>query len=290
MKKPTTLEELKTLLANIPFAIFGGGFVGKRVWEICCEGMNYAPVGFCDNYLSNTDTILGLPVIKPREFVENYPKGIILICVASREATDEIVTQLDKLNFPTENIIKFNEMFKLFNADELKWVNSREHEFDWRKNNGVIEYMATWIEKTDTSVADLGCGKEMHLKKLLPAGCRYIPVDYFSRSDDTVVCDFNGETLPDLKADVVFASGVLQMVEDPFRFLDWMCDVANKKIIIRHSARHRQAEMEINAIKFTGSLSMMSVPEIEKTVTERGFKLLNKEIATTGNPLLCFER
>ena len=288
MKKPTTLEELKTLLSTTPFAICGGGYVGGQVF-MACKNIGCMPAGFCDNYIG-ADTLHGLPVFKPTKFIQDEPNAIILIAIQSKKANQEILTQLEECGFPSEQIILFDETMKLFESFEFTWRNSSEHVFDWSKNNGYIEYMAAWIDKTDTSVADMGCGKEMHLRKLLPAGCRYIPVDYLSRSEDTIVCDFNGETLPDLKADVVFASGVLQVIDDPFRFLNFLCDIANKKIIIHHPITPEKLQIRYC---ISPRRSTTTISDIVKIITSRNFNITRHEIIekdAAGHNLLCFER
>jgi trans-aconitate methyltransferase len=177
----------------------------------------------------------------------------------------------------------------LFKDIEFTWDNSKEHEFDWRKNNAVIKYLALWIDDKDTSVADLGCGKEMHLRECLPCCCKYIPVDYLSRSEDTIVCDFNEKDLPELKVDVAFVSGVLQVIKDPVQFLNWVCSIA-KKVIIRTTLIDHLSAKEI----FMGNISCVKIELVENTITGNNFQCTRKEVASEVEgrkyAYLCFEK
>jgi hypothetical protein len=287
MEKPNTLDDLKITLTKTPFAVFGAGPLGGRIWG-ACRSIGCAPVGFCDNYKTGVDNLSGLPVFSPKHYVENYPEGVLLISIQSQEKIKDVSTQFQQLGFAADQMIFFDEIIRLFETFEFSWSNSREEEFDWRKNNEIIEYLAKWIDSTDISIADLGCGKEMHLKSILSAGCKYIPVDYLSRSNDTIVCDFNSTNLPDLKVDVVFACGVLMYLKDPIRFLNWICDIA-KKVIIRFAPFDHLSAKE----KFTGHVSCSTVALVESTIIEKGFQITRKELTFERNreyAYLCFEK
>ena len=68
---------------------------------------------------------------------------------------------------------------------------------------------------------------------MLPSGSEYVPVDMVLRSPDTIVCDLNRDKLPDLHADWVIASGVIEYVHDPARFINWM-SVAAPRIVMSY--------------------------------------------------------
>ena len=135
----------------------------------------------------------------------------------------------------------------------------------------------------------------MYYKELLPNGCKYIPIDYVKRSDDSIVCDFNSIDFPDIKADVALVSGVLHYIEDPVRFLNWVCDVANRKIIVRHilfEIFSKAVPPTPENYKFLGIRSMISMSEIKEVISKRGFTVTREEVFITheDNPLLCFEK
>lgn len=74
-------------------------------------------------------------------------------------------------------------------------------------------------------VVDVGAGSQV-IRGLLAENCDYVPVDLVSRSPDTVVCDLNRDALPDLTADWLVGSGVVEYVFDVDRLLTWMASVA----------------------------------------------------------------
>jgi len=89
------------------------------------------------------------------------------------------------------------------------WKNVEYFDEAWKRR---IAIMASLIEQKQ-SVLDLGCGMQW-LKGFLPADTQYYPVDYISRSDNTIICDFNHHQFPNIHVDVAFISGVLEYVED----------------------------------------------------------------------------
>ena len=100
----------------------------------------------------------------------------------------------------------------------VKWWRSRNWKdieyFDeaWKER---IRRMASYVP-AQSVVMDLGCGKQW-LREYLDR-CEYIPVDYCSRSADTLVCDINRGEFPDMSVDVCFVSGCLEYADKP----DWL--------------------------------------------------------------------
>lgn len=288
MKKPASLNDLKIMLVNNSFAIFGAGPIGSNIYG-ACKLINCIPVGFCDNYRKSAYGLPEVPVYLPINLIRNHPDIIFLISAQSQNIINQISTQLMELKFPESQIIWFDELLELLKEVELNWNNCRENEYNWQKNNKIIEYMAQWINEKDTSVADLGCGKEMHLRKQLHPKCKYIPVDYISRSNDTIVCDFNDDKLPELKFDVAFLCGVLMYLYDPAKFLNWLCIVTKKKIILRFAQLNELTQKE----KFSGHVSCGTVEFVDNIIKTNGFKITKKEISFDKKReyiLLCYER
>ena len=81
---------------------------------------------------------------------------------------------------------------------------------EWK---GRVLIMSSFIPPGTLSVIDLGCGK-MWLKEFLPAGCAYIGVDYTYRGENSLVYDLNQYQYPEITADVIFLSGVLEYIND----------------------------------------------------------------------------
>jgi hypothetical protein len=92
-----------------------------------------------------------------------------------------------------------------------------------------IEKMSKFIDVSE-SVMDLGCGK-MWLQSFLDKSTAYYPVDYVKRSENTIVADFNKKEFPSLNVDVVFASGVLEYIDDPDWFVKQISACSNKCIL-----------------------------------------------------------
>ena len=74
-------------------------------------------------------------------------------------------------------------------------------------------------------VIDVGAGSQV-VRTLLPDNCDYVPIDLVPRSPDTVVCDLNRDALPELTADWLVASGVIEYVFDVHRLIGWVASVA----------------------------------------------------------------
>lgn len=113
-----------------------------------------------------------------------------------------------------------------------KWRGDLENtlgyeRLEWKKR---IVAMSKFLTIEDQTVMDLGAGN-MHLRGLLKPEQHYIPVDYKKNAEDTVVCDFNKGEFPNIKVDAIVAAGILGYIENPFWFLDRICEHAKKCVI-----------------------------------------------------------
>ena len=106
-----------------------------------------------------------------------------------------------------------------------RWQDDRRLTPDWSERS---RRMCSGIEKT-ARVVDLGAGRQ-YVRKLLPS-VDYLPIDVALRSPDTIVCDLNGPTLPQLTADWVFGAGIIEYIDDVPRLLRWCCEVAPRVVI-----------------------------------------------------------
>lgn len=109
---------------------------------------------------------------------------------------------------------------------QQNWKDIEYFDEAWKKR---IALMAGLIED-EKSVLDLGCGRQW-LREFLPARCRYYPVDYKPRSEDTIVCDFNHRCFPAFKADLAFISGSLEYIEDPAWFISQVAAQCSSAIV-----------------------------------------------------------
>ncbi len=89
--------------------------------------------------------------------------------------------------------------------EKVDWKDVERFEASWKER---IVLMAQHIAPQDGAVLDIGCGP-MWLRGFLPAGVKYIGLDYRSRGDDSLVCDLNAERLPKTEAKVSVISGCL---------------------------------------------------------------------------------
>lgn len=105
---------------------------------------------------------------------------------------------------------------------------------DFERWNRRVEMMAQMISEESNSIVDLGCG-QMSLKRYLSEDKEYYPVDYCSRDSHTIICDFNKHEFPDILADTIFASGILEHVVDYTWFITKMCESALREIILSYA-------------------------------------------------------
>lgn len=145
----------------------------------------------------------------------------------------------------------------------------------WRKR---IVALSRFISNEDKTVMDLGAG-HMHLRKLLPRGTIYLPVDYKKNAEDTIVCDFNKYEFPDRKTDVMVAAGILEYMDNPRWFLEQMTVNCNK-IILSYKGRE----------KFPNSILLTK--EIIDFLNEKDFIMagMDNSLSKYWTLIACFEK
>ncbi len=111
-------------------------------------------------------------------------------------------------------------------------VEWREIEYFDPVWNARVEEMASLISIRGCLV-DFGCGNQS-LRDYLPDGVSYVPVDYTPRSTDTVVIDFNAIGACPIKGDIAFASGFLEYLVDPERFLNQLASLGYQQIVLSY--------------------------------------------------------
>ncbi len=97
-----------------------------------------------------------------------------------------------------------------------RWDRVAHEEPTWNERNELI---ASTIP-AGASVLDVGAGN-MTIRSLIPASCRYQPVDCVRGADDTIIADFNKGIIPsfDEPFDIAICSGVMEYIDDPAAFL-----------------------------------------------------------------------
>ena len=120
---------------------------------------------------------------------------------------------------------------KAVSTDLEGWrsVASDEAKESWRDR---AQLAAAFLRPGDI-VCDLGAGAQP-LRRFLPEGAQYIPVDCVDTLPGTHLADFNlpDFTLPSQDFTVITALGVVNWLKDEEAFLDRLCRLAEGKFII----------------------------------------------------------
>ena len=167
------------------------------------------------------------------------------------------------------------------------WIDrEKESGFTFKTGERRIILLSHYISPEDKSVIDLGAGN-LFLKSLLSEEVDYYPVDYTSRSENTIVCDFNKEEFPDVTADAAFISGTLEFVNDP----EWFLSEAAKrvsKIILSYNTVPDNTPVNIEARRQNAWLNDLTKNDVIKIMHSKGF-LLDRNSAVLQNELVfCF--
>ena len=161
-----------------------------------------------------------------------------------------------------------------------------EPDFTFKTGERRIILMSRYLSPEDQSVVDLGAGN-LFLESLLSEGIDYYPVDYTSRSKNTIVCDFNNKEFPDVSADVAFISGTLEFVNDPKWFLTEAAKRVSK-IILSYNAVPADTEINIEAKRQSAWLNDLTKDEIINIMHSNGFFLDRDSDALLSEPIFCF--
>ena len=141
----------------------------------------------------------------------------------------------------------------------------------WRKRIiATIKLMGSDIG----SVLDVGAGS-MFLKKILPPGVQYYPLDYERHCDETLVCDLNAYEFPDVTADAAVLAGILEYLND----VDWLFDtLASRVSMIVLSYKGKEGGFE---------QSVYTSDELITKLRTRGFILTGRDEEFKEWPLLA---
>lgn len=133
-----------------------------------------------------------------------------------------------------------------------------------------VQYMAGLISEDTKSVLDLGCG-DMYLKKYLPETVNYFLCDYFKHDEDTIVCDLGNNQFPQICADTVFMSGILEHIEDTDFLIKSACTCAQIEIILSYCTLDYRPDLIERGMH--GIKNNFSVYDIVNVFTENGMEL-----------------
>lgn len=110
-----------------------------------------------------------------------------------------------------------------------EWKNIEYFDPVWEER---VAFMAGMI-RCKGRLVDYGCGQQ-YLRKHLPLGTEYVPVDYTSRSPDTVVADFNKLPYPKIDGQIAFISGFLEYLEDAPSFIRQIKELSYQEIVMSY--------------------------------------------------------
>jgi hypothetical protein len=163
-----------------------------------------------------------------------------------------------------------------------EWKEMEYFDERWKKR---IQQMSRYLTPTD-SIVDYGCGK-MWLKDLITASNKYYGVDYQKRDEATIVCDFNKNEFPNIKASVSFVSGCLEYVENPLWFIKQIARHHERCIISYCCTDNFDNSLERKKLGWKNSLSKK---EIINLFENEGLHLKANEITPTLNQIFHFEK
>lgn len=143
-------------------------------------------------------------------------------------------------------------------VSEKLW--SSNHEFDERWKDRIAT-MASYISLPG-AVADFGCGM-MWLEQMLGPSNSYLPIDYISRDERTLVMDFNAVPRPRIDAEIAFLSGSLEYVVDVKGFVGYLIESGFKQIIASYCTvelvPQRKTRQQLNWVSHESIFTLLSL-------------------------------
>lgn len=152
----------------------------------------------------------------------------------------------------------------------------------WTGRNDVVAKLI----KPNQTVLDVGAGTKS-LRELLPAGCSYQAMDCVAADNETIVFDFNHppSTIPTTRYDVVVASGVMEYIFDPERFVSTICSWTDT-VILTYATAERRKRPENPA---NGWVNDLSSKQVIALMNNRGFNMQHQE-RWKGQTVFLFEK
>ncbi len=123
------------------------------------------------------------------------------------------------LGYRVNNIGNFERSYEMIDGDD-------------RRRDNRIQFALGCLINGCKSVLDVGCRKTKSVKKFLPAGVAYYPVDQKKYDDETIACDFNAGTFPNLIADTCLSIYTAEYVELLPEFLSGLCNSARHQVLM----------------------------------------------------------
>lgn len=176
------------------------------------------------------------PVYPISKLLKEIPDEVIII-IADFKYYKDIAEKLNQMGF-TENEHYFDgwhlteEYF--LKIKENEWQEYEKADTFLRRNwDERAAIMVTMIPKDVHSIIDFGCGNQ-RLKDFLRPDIQYMGLDYKSRGENTIVCDINRDSLPQINADCAYMAGFLMYVKNLEGFIR---QINTKYILLSYEGR-----------------------------------------------------
>lgn len=168
-------------------------------------------------------------------------------------------------------------------TDIARWSNLENLDDQWSYRS---ERAARFIPPGAT-LMDIGCGK-MAIEKMLPQDCKYIPVDVVARDARTIIRDLNkGEYPPADGATHICVLGVLEYLNDPEAFFEWLSRTAASRLILSYITSETGTESPNRRdVGWVNDLTEAGIIDLAK---KHGFTSVFEEWLT-NNRLFVFDR
>ena len=259
--RPQEPKKLISLLHKKPLVLYGFGGLGASIARWCDEnGIAYI---LADRDAEKKQSTTDKQIITPAQLAENFPDANIVI--SSILYHNEILEKLMALGIRRENIIPY----QMFLPKQITW-RELEHATVWGMHTGRIEMIAGWIPAGVRSVADYGAGK-LGLRRLLDPSIAYYPIDYVKRSEDTIICDFDQDMLPELKTDVSVCTATLVFIAGAKELLEHICMRTSDRIILSYVLLETFRDVE--GRRASGYISDLTDRDIRTMLGRHGFEL-----------------
>lgn len=237
--KLENFNDLKIIGKNI--ILFGAGVVGELVFfQLIKDEYFKNKVFFYDNHKTGLQEKTKAEILSFAKLKETKDNSVILLTIESKVIRNEVKKQI-KSDLGDVLVIDYPQIVDIIRNETdggIPWVEVEET-FDWEIHREGIKMLSEWICDDDSSVVDFGAG-EAYLGTLLDSGIKYIPTDYKARTSEFLVYDFNKDSFPDISTDVSVLCQMLFYVDDLKQFLENVCKVTKKKIIVAIGVRKQK--------------------------------------------------
>lgn len=278
--RPSNPQKLISRLRGQPLVLYGFGGAGSRIGQWCDEnGIDYV---FADRQAEQKQKETDRSVIPPERLAKDYPNANIVI--SSMIYYDEIKENLLSMGIPKENLLSC----QLFFPERVTW-RELEHSTEWGTHMDRVKLIADWIPKKASSVADYGAGK-LSLREFLEPTVLYCPIDYVKRSEDTVVCDFDRDSFPEIRTDIAVCTATLVFLERAEKLLEHICAHTAQSIILSYVTREKFSNTA--GRRASGYVNDFTHHDLQKLLLRHGFTLaeMRPDPANQIDTLYLFRR